>query len=139
MITTAASTTRTGRLATRIGTGLAVAGAAAVLSIGGATAASASSYGSAPVSPGQGTCSFSQYAAFQVRADGWATNQGAKFKLLRNGQVVANSSTRVNTWSVELRTSYGNFPGPGYYTICAQNTGTLNTIATLQLRTDNEF
>jgi hypothetical protein len=52
---------------------------------------------------------------------------------------VLNSPTRANSWSAELRTSYGTFPGPGYYSVCAQNTGTANTIATLQLRTDSEF
>ena len=139
MTTTTNTTNRTRRVAKRIGAGLAVVGTAAALSIGGAGAASASSYGSTPLSPGQGACSPSQYAGYQVRADGWATNQGAKYKLLRNGQVVANTPTRVNSWSIELRSAYGNFPGPGYYSICAQNTGTQNTIATLQLLTDFEF
>jgi hypothetical protein len=134
------STTRTRRrVVGRIGSGLAATGAAAAILTFGGTAANASYYGSTPLSPGQGTCSPSQYASFQVRADGWATNQGAKFKLLRNGQVVTNTPSRANSWAVELRSSWGNFPGPGYYSVCAQNTGTANTTVTLQLRTDYEF
>ena len=84
-------------------------------------------------------CTPAQYAAYQVRTDGWATWNGAKFKLLRNGVVVDITPTRVNEIAIELRTSYGTFPGPGYYTWCAQNTGTTNTKATLQLRSDYEF
>ena len=53
--------------------------------------------------------------------------------------VVANTANRANIWAMELRSAYGNFPGPGYYSVCAQNTGTRNTVATLQLRTDYEF
>lgn len=116
-----------------------IASAAAALGLTAAGAASALSYASYPLSPSQGACTPAQYAAFQVRADGWATNQGAKFKLLRNGVVVTNTPTRVNAWAAELRTAYGNFPGPGYYSVCAQNTGTANTIATMELRTDSEF
>ena len=127
------------KIARRIVNGIAVSGAVAALSVAGAATASAQQYGSYPLAPSQGQCTPAQYASFQVRGDGWATNQGAKFKLLRNGVVVANTPYRVNSWSIELRSSYGNFPGPGYYSLCAQNTGTLNTIATLQLRTDWEF
>jgi hypothetical protein len=145
MTSTAAATSAT-RMSTanrslvaRIGTGLAIAGTAVTLSLAGAGAASASSYASYALSPGQGACSQTQYASYQVRADGWATAQGAKFKLLRNGSVILNTTGRANGWAAELRTSLGTFPGPGYYSVCAQNTGTTNTIATLQLRTDSEF
>lgn len=121
----------------KILTGLATVAAATALGVTGAATASAQQYGSFPLSPGQGACSGAQYANYQVRADGWATAGGAKFKLLRNGYVVANSPTRVNAWSAQL--SGWTFPGAGYYTVCAQNTGTTNTIATLQLLTDAEF
>ena len=120
-------------------TALVSTGAAAAFSIAGASVASAQQYGSYSLSPGAGDCTNAQYASYQVRVDGWATNQGAKFKLLRNGVVVANTPTRVNSWSAEFRSAYGNFPGAGYYSVCAQNTGSANTIATLQLRTDGEF
>lgn len=136
---TTTPTNATRRLATRIGTGLAITATAAALSFSGAGSAAASQYGSYALAPGQGACSPAQYASYQVRADGWATGQGAKFKLLRNGQVVQNTPYRVPSWAVERRSAYGNFPGPGYYSVCAQNTGTTNTIVTLQLRTDFEF
>jgi hypothetical protein len=84
-------------------------------------------------------CSATQYASYQVRADGWATAQGAKFKLLRNGVVITNTPGRATQWAAEYRSAYGTFPGAGYYSVCAQNTGTTNTIVTLQLRTDSEF
>ncbi len=131
--------TTTSRRTRTLLTGLAISGAAAALSVAGVATASAQQYGSYPLSPGAGACTPSQYAGYQVRVDAWATNQGAKIKLLRNGVVVANTPTRVNSWSYEARTSWGNFPGAGYYSVCAQNTGTANTIATLQLRTDAEL
>ena len=52
------------------------------------------------------------------------------------------SPPRRGTTKAPRRTkeeTYGTFPGPGYYSLGAQNTGTLNTIATLQLRTDSEI
>ena len=125
--------------ARKIITSLAVAGAAAAISVGGASTASAQQYGSYPLTPGAGQCTPTQYANYQVRADASATADGAKFKLVRNGVVVANTANRANSWAMELRSAYGNFPGPGYYSVCAQNTGTRNTVATLQLRTDYEF
>jgi len=137
---TATITPRTNRrLANRVAAGLAITGAAAAVSLAGAGSASASSYGSFVLAPGQGACSLSQYASYQVRADGQATGQGAKLKLVRNGGILLSTATRVNGWAAELRSSYGTFPGPGYYSVCAQNTGTTNTIVTLQLRTDGEF
>lgn len=132
-MTTTRSTVR------RIATGLAVTGAAAALSVAGAGTASAQQYGSYALAPGQGDCTQAQYAGYQVRGDAWATGQGAKVKLLRNGIVVWSTPTRATAAAVELRSAYGTFPGPGYYSLCAQNTGTTNTIATLQLRTDGEF
>ncbi|MDQ1538585.1 MAG: hypothetical protein QOE58_2978 [Actinomycetota bacterium] len=127
------------RRASRVAAGLAITGAAAALSLAGAGSASASSYGSFALAPGQGACSLSQYASYQVRADAQATGQGAKIKVVRNGGIILSTANRVNGWAAELRSSYGTFPGPGYYSVCAQNTGTTNTIVTLQLRTDGEF
>lgn len=132
-------TTATRSVGGKIVTGLAAVGAAAALSVAGAPTASAQQYGTYPLSPGQGACTPAQYANYQVRGDAWATGDGAKFKLLRNGVVVWKTPTRATAAAVELRSSYGTFPGPGYYALCAQNTGTMNTIATLQLRTDAEF
>ena len=123
---------------TRVGAGLAAAGAAAAIAVTGAASASAQQYGSYSLSPGQGACTAPQYASYQVRADFWATGDGAKFKLLKNGQVVINTPSRATFGAFDLRSAWGNFPGPGYYTLCAQNTGDRNTIATMQLRTDGE-
>jgi hypothetical protein len=123
----------------KIITSLAVTGAAAAISVGVASTASAEQYGSYPLSPGQGQCTPAQYAGYQVRGDAIATREGAKFKLLRSGAVVWNTPNRATSWGIELRSSSGTFPGPGYYSLCAQNTGTTNTIATLQLRTDAEI
>ncbi|WP_395728881.1 hypothetical protein [Nakamurella sp.] len=126
-------------LVARIAGAVLATGAAGAIALAGAGAADAQSYSSTPLSPGQGACSATQYASYQVRGDGWATGQGAKFKLLRNGVVITNTPGRVNNWAFESRTAYGNFAGPGYYSVCAQNTGTANTVVTLQLRTDAEF
>ena len=133
------SSTATRRLAARIGTGVATVATVAAISLGGASAASASQFASITLAPGQGVCTAPQYAGYQVRADGSATGQGAKFKLERYGVVVQNTPTRANYWGAELRSSYGTFPGAGSYQVCAQNTGTTNTTVTLQLRTDWEF
>ena len=127
------------RLTARVASGVLAGGAAAAIALVGAGAANAAAPFSQGLVPTATVCSPSQYAAFQVRGDGWATVDGAKFKLVRNGGVVANTATRVNNYAIELRTSYGTFPGPGYYSLCATNTGTHNTLATVQIRTDNEF
>jgi hypothetical protein len=129
----------TTRLSARIATAVLATGAATAIALAGAAAAQAGPPSSTVLTPGRGECSASQYASYQVRADGYATNQGAKFKLLRNGVVIQNTPTRVNAWSSELRSAYGTFPGPGYYSVCAQNTGTANTTVTLQIRSDYEF
>lgn len=140
-MTTTTPRTRSARrtISRRIVTGVTMAGAAAALAVAATVPASAEQVGSYALSPGQGQCTPSQYAGYQVRGDVWATGQGAKFKLLRNGVVVWNTPSRVTAGAVELRSAYGTFPGPGYYSLCAQNTGTTNTIATMQLRTDGEF
>jgi len=67
-------------------------------------------------------CTNQQYAGFQVRGLGSASGEGAKFKLKRNGVVVANTPSRVNGYGVELRSAYGTFPGAGHYSLCAPAT-----------------
>ena len=79
-------------IARKIITSLAVAGAAAVISVGGAATASAQQLRLLPALAGHRPVHAGQYAAFQVRADASATADGAKFKLLRNGVVVANTA-----------------------------------------------
>lgn len=127
------------KMSTRIAAGLAAGGAAVAFTLAGAASASAAVPNSSQLAPGAGVCTVNQYAAYQVRGDGTATGQGVKFKLLYNGSVIANTPGRANAWAVEFRSAYGNFPGPGYYAVCAQNTGTTNSTVTLQIRTDGQF
>lgn len=128
------------RLVTRIASAALATGAAAAIALAGAGAANAGQPVNQGLSPNGGTvCTQPQYASFQVRGDGYATADGAKFKLLRNGSVIANTPYRVNNYFTELRSAYGNFPGAGYYSLCAVNTGDRNTIATVQIRTDWEI
>lgn len=122
----------------RVAVSLAAVAGTAAIAVGGAGAAQASQYSTVTLAPGAGHC-VSQYASYQVRGDGSATNGGAKFKLQRNGFVIENTPSRVNAWAVERRTAWGNFPGAGTYSMCATNTGTQNTTVTLFLRTDGEF
>lgn len=112
--------------------GLATAAAATTLGLAGADTASAQQFGGAYLAPSQGICTPSQYASYAVRANGTATDGGAKFKLLRNGVVITNTPGRVTAWGSQL------FVGPGFYSVCAQNTGPAATYATVQLRTDAE-
>src|SRR6476661_5095297 len=57
-------------LAARIAGAVLATGAAGAIALAGAGAANAQSYSSTPLAPGQGVCSTSQYASYQVRADG---------------------------------------------------------------------
>lgn len=127
----------------RIGRIAAIAGISALAVLGTATAASATTTGGGPLPVGGQTCTGQQYASYQVSGYGTATGQlpagGAKLKLLRNGAVVANTPSRVNSAVLEGRTSWGTFWGPGYYQLCANNTGNATTNVSLQLRTDGEF
>lgn len=126
--------TMTSRLAS-----LAAASAVATtLAVAGAGAASANTYNTVGLAPGQTAC-VQQYASYQVRGDGTATGAGAKFKFLRSGVVINNTPSRATWYAVDLRSSWGTFPGPGYYSLCATNTGTTNTIVTLQVRSDAEI
>ena len=118
--------------------GLAAVSAVAASAIAGATSASADTFNTYGLTPGQTACA-QQYASYQARVDGTATAGGAKFKVLKNGAVITNTPTRANQYAAEFRSAYGNFPGPGYYSLCATNTGTTNTIVTLHVRTDGEF
>ncbi|MFD8496551.1 hypothetical protein [Amycolatopsis sp. NPDC059657] len=122
----------------RIGTVAAAGGAVALALLAGAGSASANQFYGGTLTPGQQIC-VQQYAGYQVRVDGSATGQGAKFKLQRNGVTIVGSPGLTSSWAAELRTSYGTFPGPGYYIACVTNNGTANTNVRLQLRTDGEF
>ena len=115
-----------------------LAGTAAATAVMTAGTASAIQANTVPLNPGQSFC-VQQNAGYQVRATGTATADGARFKLLRNGQVLQATPGRVSNWAVELRTTWGNFPGPGTYAACAFNTGTSPTTVYLEIRTDSEI
>jgi hypothetical protein len=113
--------------------------AATTFVLGTAGTAQASQFVGQTLTPGQQRC-VQQYAAYQVRAEGRASAGGAKFKLQYNGATIPGTGTPglVNFWTVDLRSSWGTFPGPGYYVACATNNGTANTNVQLTLLTDGE-
>jgi hypothetical protein len=127
------------RLATpaRLAATAAASGLLAALGLAGAGAASAQAVQTFGLAPGQSAC-VTQHASYQVRAQGAATADGARFKLLRNGSVLEATSGRVTSWATERRSSSGTFPGAGTYAACAYNTGTRNTTVTLWIYTDSE-
>ncbi|MEV7416652.1 hypothetical protein [Streptomyces sp. NPDC089919] len=116
---------------------VAAVGAAAVLTAAGP--ASASQFFGGTLHPGEQRC-VQQYAGYQVRADGRATGQGAKFKLQYQGVTVPGTGSPglVAAWAADLRTVWGTFPGAGYYTACVTNNGTADTNVRLELKTDGE-
>jgi len=128
-------TTRAARTVIGGAVALATTGAAVLL---GASGASASSFSGVTLAPGASQC-VSQYASRQIRGDGYATVDGARFKLVFRGNVLDSSPGRTGAFFVERRTSTGTFPGPDYYSFCAYNTGIRNTTVQLLLRTDGEF
>jgi hypothetical protein len=122
---------------------LTVLGTATALAVLAPTAAQAEPIGwGGTLLPGQSYC-FNRYAdsnVYQVRVEGDATKKGARFRFLRNGVVL--QSTPVDTalsFSAERRTSLGNYPGAGTYTICAANHYATNTLVNLHVLFNNEF
>jgi hypothetical protein len=120
-----------------------IAGISAVAVLGTAGAAMASQDANGTLMPGAQVCTATQYASYQAKGFGTATGQlpagGAKFKLLRNGVVVATLNSRANAATLQVLTSGGTFPGSGDYQMCANNTGSAPTSVTLNLKTDGEF
>ncbi|MEV8630159.1 hypothetical protein AB0395_00740 [Streptosporangium sp. NPDC051023] len=121
-----------------------------VLALAGATAvtgalfltgtASADTPGSKNLLPGEQYC-VAQQGAYQVRGDGTATRDGAKFKIKKSGTswVVIGSPGLVWNFQGEGRSPNSNFYGPGFYELCATNNGTRSTFVTLRIRTDTEL
>ena len=120
-----------------------LAGTAAALAIVAPSAAQADPIGwGGTLQYGQTHC-FQRTAdsnVYQVRADGTATNKGARFRFLRNGVVLdATPVDTVTGYAVERRTSLGNYPGPGTYEICAANHYQKDTLVNLHILFNNEF
>ena len=114
-------------------------GVAAATAFIAPAAAHANTTNSQLVTPGQSAC-VSQYAGYQVRMDGSASNKGAKFRVYRNGVLIYGSPTDTTTaFAAEYRSFSGTFPGAGTYTLCALNKQTTNTFVTLQIRSDGEI
>ncbi|MCB5165062.1 hypothetical protein LG634_09500 [Streptomyces bambusae] len=137
-ITPAATTSRP-RIRARLTAAASVAAACAAVLLSAAGPASASQFFGGTLHPGEQRC-VQQYASYQVRADGRATGQGAKFKLQYNGVTVPGTGSPglVTYWAADLRTVWGTFPGAGYYTACVTNNGTADTNVRLELKTDGE-
>ena len=129
---------RTRRLTTAAGV---IAAGAAVAMLAPA-AAQADQIGAGWASPNGGTvCTFSQNASYQARGEGNANSPGVRFLVYRNGAEVYRTPTGSTTaFAWEGRSSYGTFPGPGSYQVCAKNNGTSSVYVSLvRLRTDGEF
>ena len=121
---------------TKAGVASLIVGAAvstAVLSAGPANAAQSASQ---QLAPGAQICA-EQYAGYQVRVDG-TSKKPLHFRVFRNG--VAIQSYPGSTGFVsELRSSWGTFPGAGYYKVCAVNNTSVTTLASVSIRTDFEI
>lgn len=120
-------------------TALVVTGLAAVGVVALPAAAFANTYTGQQLTPGSSYC-ISQPASYQVRFDATGSNKGDKFRVYYNGtQIGASATDTTSAYAAEFRTSFGNFPGAGNYTICALNKQTTNSFVTLQIRSDGEF
>ena len=115
-----------------------LAAAAATLIAAAPGSASATVSNGMKLAPGGILC-VSQYAGYQVRGEGTATNQGAFFTIESGGVVRASSSTATAlSFGTELRSGI-NFPGRNTYKVCAYNFQNTNTNVTVIIRTDSDF
>lgn len=87
---------------------------------------------------GQQAC-VQQYASYQVRGEGTATRSGAGFTVSRNGVTIYSTSPTTGGFAAEFRSSWGNFPGPGYYKVCARNSNSTNTLVNIRVLADAEI
>jgi hypothetical protein len=98
--------------------------------------ANAAQVASSQLGPGAQVCA-EQYASYQVRAEGLA-NKPLHFRVFRNGFAI-QSYPGSTAFASELRRSWGNFPGPGFYKVCAVNNTSTNNWASVSIRTDSEI
>ncbi|MBK8459212.1 MAG: hypothetical protein IPL43_02480 [Micropruina sp.] len=119
-----------------------LAATAAALTLGAASLAFTASTANAAQSaatqlaPGQSVC-VQQYASYQARAQG-TSKKPIHFRVLRNGSPIYSAPGSFG-FLKEFRSSWGTFPGPGYYQVCAVNNGTTFSQVTVSLLTDSEF
>ena len=134
---TTAEPRRTGR---RIRRGLAIAGiaTAAVVAMPVAAFADDKNNGKTLGFFNDSVCTEQVYAGTQLRAEGTATRNGAKFFVYKDGSQIFNTTPNVAGFAAEFRPEFGNFPGAGWYQVCAVNKQTTLTYATVRLRTDSD-
>ena len=121
---------------TKAGVASLIIGAAVSTAVLSATPANAAQAAYKQLVPGESLC-VEQYAGYQVRVDG-TSKKPLHFRVFRNG--VAIQSYPGSTGFVsELRSSWGTFPGAGYYKVCAVNNTTMNNWASVSIRTDSEI
>src|SRR5690348_945136 len=95
------TTTRTRRIRRAA---LVVGGLTAVGIVALPGAAFADTYNAGQMAPGQSICS-TQFASYQVKLDGTASNKGAKFRVYKDGvQIGASFNDTTNGYSAEFRT-----------------------------------
>jgi hypothetical protein len=98
-----------------------VLGLLLALVIGGSALASSASI---TVPPGSRVCLNQQYASYYADAQGTASGAGAQFTVQYGSTNIYQTTNNATAFHATFSTSYGNFPGPGYYRICARNSGT---------------
>jgi hypothetical protein len=114
------------------------AGAAGALFVLAPTAAHANVGWGGTVTPG-GTACVQQYASSAVRGEGTATRSGARFAVYKDGAQLYSTGNTASGFAAELRSMWGNFPGPGYYQVCASNRNATNTLVNIRVLVDSEL
>jgi len=124
----------------RVRRGLAVAALAvgAALALPGVAQAADSTNGKTLGFLNDSVCTAQAWAGSQVRAEGTATRNGAKFFVYKDGAPVYNTTPTSGGFAAEFRSRWGTFPGAGWYQVCAVNKQTTLTYATVRLRTDGD-
>ena len=60
--------------------------------------------------------------------------------MYKDGVLIGSSAFDTTSgYAAEYRTSFGNFPGAGSYTVCGLNKQTTNTFVTVRVRSDAEI
>ena len=95
---------------TKAGAASLIVGAAVSTAVLSAGPANAAQVASSQLAPGAQVCA-EQYANYQVRVEGLA-NKSLHFRVFRNGFAI-QSYPGSTAFASELRSSWGNFPGPG--------------------------
>jgi hypothetical protein len=118
-----------------------IAGFAGAVLVALPTAAMANTGWGGTLSPGATAC-VGQQANYRVRGEGYSGGpQGGplKYTLYKDGVVVDTTPAGGATaWAAERRTEYGNFPGAGFYTVCAKNNKTVPILTNIRILVDTD-